>query len=153
MPLGRGLILACRCCGLAARRKAYVLGRPTGSPHELRWLSLIQLKQAKWQFGLVGSEQQSELYDTPPPHYFGVPAVPATDSQGLAQALEAALAAPGPTVIETTVDPAHYMETVFDSADSHGSIGLRLVQCVFLVGEAGAIACRYVRCTHARPCL
>ena len=79
-----------------------------------RWLSLIQLKQEKRQFALVGSELQSDPYGTPPPHYFGVPAVAATDGQELARALEAALAAPGPTVIETTVDPAHYMETVFD---------------------------------------
>ncbi len=51
------------------------------------------------------------LRGAPPTHYVGVPA---TDAQGLAQALAAALAAPGPTVIEATIDPAHCMETVFD---------------------------------------
>ena len=79
-----------------------------------RWLSLIQIKQERRQFGLYGSELQAEDYAEPPAHYFGVPATGVRDAAALAAALERALAADGPSVIEAVVDPSHYMETVFD---------------------------------------
>jgi acetolactate synthase-1/2/3 large subunit len=79
-----------------------------------RWLSLIRIKQAHARYDLYGSALQAEDYGEPPAHYFGVPAVGVRDGAALAAALEAALAADGPTVIEAVVDPSHYMETVFD---------------------------------------
>jgi thiamine pyrophosphate-dependent acetolactate synthase large subunit-like protein len=53
-------------------------------------------------------------YDEPPSHYFGVPAVGVYDEAQLEKALESALKAEGPTVIEAMVDGSHYLETVFD---------------------------------------
>ena len=50
----------------------------------------------------------------PPAHYFGVPALAATDQASFEETFAHALAAPGPTVIEARVDPAHYIDTVFD---------------------------------------
>ena len=79
-----------------------------------RWLSLIQIKQTRRQFGIYGTELQEEDYQAPPSHYFGVPAKGVETPDELAQALGAALQADGPTVIEALVDPAHYMDTVFD---------------------------------------
>ena len=53
-------------------------------------------------------------YDEPPSPYFGVPAVGVYDEAQLEKALESALKAEGPTVIEAMVDGSHYLETVFD---------------------------------------
>ena len=50
----------------------------------------------------------------PPAHYFGIPAVGVRTAEALRMTLETALQAPGPTVIEALVDPAHYSETVYD---------------------------------------
>jgi len=81
-----------------------------------RWLSLIQIKQARRQFGIYGTEllPEARTAEAPPPHYFGAPAVGVDDPAALEQALAEALRSNGPTVIEARVDPAHYMETVFD---------------------------------------
>ena len=79
-----------------------------------RWLGLIKVKQERRQFQNYGTELQPEPYREPPAHYFGVPAVGVHDSAALEVALEKALAASGPTVIEAVVDPDHYSETVFD---------------------------------------
>ena len=79
-----------------------------------RWLSLIQIKQKKRQYAQYGSQVEMDLYDEPPAHYFGVPAVGIRDSEGLKKELGRALNANGPTVIEAVVDAAHYMDTVFD---------------------------------------
>ena len=79
-----------------------------------RWLSLIQIKQKKRQYAQYGSQVEMDLYDEPPEHYFGVPAVGIRDSEGLKKELGKALNANGPTVIEAVVDAAHYMDTVFD---------------------------------------
>ncbi len=78
------------------------------------WLSLIQIKQAQRQYGLYGSGLREEAYGEPPAHYFGAPATGVRDGPALAAALERALAADGPTVIEAVVDGEHYRETVFD---------------------------------------
>ena len=55
-----------------------------------------------------------EPYTDPPAHYFGVPAIGVAAPSALGTALSTALDASGPTVIEAVVDPAHYMDTVFD---------------------------------------
>jgi len=81
-----------------------------------RWLSLIQIKQTRRQFGIYGTQlgqTGSGGYDAPP-HYFGAPAVGVASVMGLKVELAKALNADGPTVIEAMVDPTHYMETVFD---------------------------------------
>ena len=79
-----------------------------------RWLSLIQIKQEKRQYAQYGSQVEMATYDEPPSHYFGVPAVGVYDEAQLEKALESALKAEGPTVIEAMVDGSHYLETVFD---------------------------------------
>ncbi len=79
-----------------------------------RWLSLIRIKQGQRQFGEYGSGLENADSGAPPAHYFGVPAVGVTTPDELKSALDAAFAASGPTVIEARVDPAHYLETVFD---------------------------------------
>ncbi len=79
-----------------------------------RWLSLIQIKQARRQYAQYGSQVEMEEYGEPPAHYFGAPAVGVRDAGGLRGALAAALRADGPTVIEAVVDAEHYMDTVFD---------------------------------------
>ena len=79
-----------------------------------QWLSLIQIKQEKRQYAQYGSQVEMATYDEPPSHYFGVPAVGVYDEAQLEKALESALKAEGPTVIEAMVDGSHYLETVFD---------------------------------------
>jgi acetolactate synthase-1/2/3 large subunit len=79
-----------------------------------RWLSLIQIKQVRRQYPQYGSEVEPEEYREPPSHYFGVPAIGVRDGDALTTALNQALDADGPTVIEAVVDSAHYMDTVFD---------------------------------------
>ncbi len=79
-----------------------------------RWLSLIQIKQTRRQFGIYGTALDNVEVDAPPAHYFGVPVIPANTADEFKNGLETAFAASGPTVIEARVDPAHYMDTVFD---------------------------------------
>jgi acetolactate synthase-1/2/3 large subunit len=78
------------------------------------WLSLIQVKQVKRELGLYGTDLGEHEHADPPAHYFGVPAVGVRSAPELARALKAALAADHPTVIEAKVDPAHYLDTVYD---------------------------------------
>jgi acetolactate synthase-1/2/3 large subunit len=78
-----------------------------------RSLALIHVKQARRDFAFYGTSLDGTEM-SPPAHYFGVKAVGARDEAGLADALESALAADSPTVIEATVDPSHYMQTVYD---------------------------------------
>jgi acetolactate synthase-1/2/3 large subunit len=78
------------------------------------WLSLIQVKQQRRKLEVYGTETgRADAFD-PPAHYFGVPAVGVRTPEALAKALQNALAADHPTVIEARVDPAHYLETVYD---------------------------------------
>jgi acetolactate synthase I/II/III large subunit len=79
-----------------------------------RWLALIKVKQIRRQFPLYGTELQAEAYREPPAHYFGVPAVAANSADALEAAVRTALAANGPTVIETVIDSEHYIDTVYD---------------------------------------
>lgn len=77
-------------------------------------LGLIDVKQQRRQFGSYGIALHRGGYAGPPAHYFGVPVSGVQDAAALEQAVRQALDADGPTVIEATVDSAHYMETVFD---------------------------------------
>jgi acetolactate synthase-1/2/3 large subunit len=77
------------------------------------WLALIKVKQQRRNLAPYGTGLGTETA-APPAHYFGVPAVGATDPESLVAALRAALAAVGPTVIEAKVDASHYSETVYD---------------------------------------
>src|SRR5690242_13719356 len=79
-----------------------------------RWLALIKVKQIRRQFPLYGTELQAEDYREPPAHYFGVPAHGVRSAAALEEAVRAALAARGPTVIEAVVDSEHYVDTVYD---------------------------------------
>ena len=78
------------------------------------WLSLIQVKQVRRRFGLYGTDLGEHERREPPAHYFGVPAVGVRTAAALRRALQSALAAQHPTVIEATIDPTHYLETVYD---------------------------------------
>jgi acetolactate synthase-1/2/3 large subunit len=77
------------------------------------WLSLIKVKQERRSIPHYGTALPSEA-PAPTAHYFGVPVLAARDASALERALTHALTARGPTVIETTVDPTHYSETVYD---------------------------------------
>jgi acetolactate synthase-1/2/3 large subunit len=78
------------------------------------WLSLIQVKQHRRTLEVYGTETgRDDALDTPA-HYFGVPAVGVRSAEALVKALQNALAADHPTVIEARVDPGHYMTTVYD---------------------------------------
>lgn len=78
------------------------------------WLSLIQIKQVRRRFGLYGTDLGEHAHMEPPAHYFGVPAVGVGTAAELTRALQGALAADHPTVIEARVDPSHYLDTVYD---------------------------------------
>jgi len=78
------------------------------------WLSLIQVKQVRRRFGVYGTDLGEHAHADPPAHYFGVPVVGARSAEVLTRALKDALAADHPTVIEATVDPSHYLDTVYD---------------------------------------
>ena len=79
------------------------------------WLSLIQVKQHRRGFGdLRHGRWRASERPAPPAHYFGVPVASAATPEELAKRLREALAADHPTVIEARVDPAHYLQTVYD---------------------------------------
>jgi len=100
-------------CGEVAVAKRLGLALPIVVLDD-KWLALIKVKQIRRQFPLYGTELQSEEYSEPPAHYFGVPARGVRSPQALEDAVRAALAATGPTVIEAVVDSDHYVDTVYD---------------------------------------
>jgi acetolactate synthase-1/2/3 large subunit len=100
-------------CGEVATAKRLALAVPIVVLDD-KWLALIKVKQIRRQYSLYGTELQAEEYDTPPAHYFGVPAVGVRTPAALEAAVRQALAANGPTVIEAVVDSEHYLETVYD---------------------------------------
>jgi acetolactate synthase-1/2/3 large subunit len=100
-------------CGEVATAKRLGVALPIVVLND-RWLALIKVKQIRRQLPLYGTELQAEDYREPPAHYFGVPATGANTPQALEQAVSRALAAKGPTVIETVVDSEHYIDTVYD---------------------------------------
>src|SRR5262252_879978 len=100
-------------CGEVAVAKRLGLALPIVVLDD-RWLALIKVKQIRRQFPLYGTELQAEDYAAPPAHYFGVPAIGVHSALALEEAVRAALAARGPTVIEAVVDSEHYIDTVYD---------------------------------------
>jgi acetolactate synthase-1/2/3 large subunit len=100
-------------CGELAVAKRLKLALPVVVLDD-KWLALIKVKQIRRQYPLYGTELQAEEYDTPPAHYFGVPALGVRSPAALEAAVRTALAANGPTVIEAVVDSEHYLETVYD---------------------------------------
>jgi acetolactate synthase I/II/III large subunit len=100
-------------CGEVATAKRLKLALPIVVLDD-KWLALIKIKQIRRQFPLYGTALQDEDYRDPPAHYFGVPARGVRNAEELQNALTAALAADGPTVIEAVVDSEHYLETVYD---------------------------------------
>jgi acetolactate synthase I/II/III large subunit len=100
-------------CGELATAKRLGLTLPVVVLDD-RWLALIKVKQMRRQFPLYGTELQAEEYGEPPSHYFGVPAICVRTANALEAAVEKALAATGPTVIEAVVDSDHYVDTVYD---------------------------------------
>jgi acetolactate synthase-1/2/3 large subunit len=100
-------------CGEMAVAKRLGLGLPIVVLDD-GWLSLIQVKQHRRELPVYGTNVVADAIPDPPAHYFGVPVVDARTADVLAKALRAALAADHPTIIQTRVDPSHYMETVYD---------------------------------------
>jgi acetolactate synthase-1/2/3 large subunit len=100
-------------CGEVAAAKRLGLTLPIVVLDD-KWLALIKVKQIRRQFPLYGTELQAEDYAEPPAHYFGVPAVGVRSAAMLEDAVRAALARSGPTVIEAVVDSDHYVDTVYD---------------------------------------
>ena len=78
------------------------------------WLSLIQVKQERRRMPVYGTDVRRGAIPDPPAHYFGVPVADARTPEALRTALRAALRADHPTVVETRIDPAHYLDTVYD---------------------------------------
>jgi len=79
-----------------------------------RWLSLIQVKQHRRGLPVYGTELSPATHDDPAAHYFGVPVTVVQSAGELEDAVHRGLSARGPTIIEARVDPAHYIQTVFD---------------------------------------
>lgn len=100
-------------CGELATAKRQRLNLPVVVLDD-RWLGLIRVKQLRRQYGIYGTELQTEAYRDPPAHYFGVPAQAARTPDELTTAVTEALARSGPTVIEAVVNSDHYVDTVFD---------------------------------------
>src|SRR5207249_4592579 len=90
-------------CGEVATAKRLGLALPIVVLDD-RWLALIRVKQIRRQFPVYGTSVLNEDYRDPPAHYFGVPAVGVRSADALEDAVKAALAANGPTVIEAAVD-------------------------------------------------
>jgi acetolactate synthase-1/2/3 large subunit len=100
-------------CGEVATAKRLGLTLPIVVLDD-KWLALIKVKQIRRQFPLYGTALQDEDYREPPAHYFGVPAHGVRSATALEEAVTAALAANGPTVIEAIVDSEDYLDTVYD---------------------------------------
>ncbi|WP_321348640.1 thiamine pyrophosphate-binding protein [uncultured Draconibacterium sp.] len=75
-------------------------------------LSLISIKQTKKKFDSGYGTDLNLLDREPTNHYFGVPVVRATNNDEYKNALEKALAADGPLVIEAVVSSKEYDELV-----------------------------------------
>jgi acetolactate synthase-1/2/3 large subunit len=100
-------------CGELAVAKRLGLALPVVVLND-GWLSLIRIKQEKRQLPVYGTEAVTGPSWTRSSHYFGVPCVDASSPGRLKAALSAALVADEPTVIEATIDPTGYGDTVYD---------------------------------------
>jgi acetolactate synthase I/II/III large subunit len=100
-------------CGEVAVARRLALGLPIVVLDD-GWLSLIRVKQHRRRLPAYGTEVERAARPEAPAHYFGVPAVGVRTPEELAKALDAALHAGHPTVIHAFVDPAHYLDTVYD---------------------------------------
>ncbi|MSP51956.1 MAG: thiamine pyrophosphate-binding protein [Alphaproteobacteria bacterium] len=100
-------------CGELATIERLALALPIVVLND-RSLSLIDVKQVRRQFGHYGVDVNGQTKASPPAHYFGVPVAAADTPRNFEAAVERALAATGPTVVEVAVDPKHYLETVYD---------------------------------------
>src|SRR5262249_49097637 len=100
-------------CGEVATAKRLGIALPIVVLDD-RWLAPIKGKQIGRQPPLSATDLRPEASRDPPAHYFGVPALAANTPDALEAAVKAALAAPGPTVIEAVVDSEHYIDTVYD---------------------------------------
>ena len=100
-------------CGEVAVAKRQGLAIPFVVLND-RWLSLIKVKQERLGLPYYGTEVSLDDCPMPPAHYFGVRVVGVNNAAGLERELRRALSADSPTIIETTVDAAHYSQTVYD---------------------------------------
>jgi acetolactate synthase-1/2/3 large subunit len=76
-------------------------------------LSLIYVKQRRRGYRITGVGLPAR-WSVPPPHYFGVPCVPARSAQEFRAALVRARRCRGPLVIEAIVDGSRYAELLYE---------------------------------------
>ena len=100
-------------CGELATAKRLGINLPVVVLDD-RWLGLIRVKQIRRQLDIYGTPLGEINYESPPEHYFGVPAVGVKTPEELETALSFALKTEGPQVIEARINSDHYIDTVFD---------------------------------------
>ena len=100
-------------CGELATAKRLGINLPVVVLDD-RWLALIRVKQMRRQLDIYGTPLGEISYESPPKHYFGVPAVGVKSPKELKTALSFALEIEGPQVIEARINSDHYIDTVFD---------------------------------------
>lgn len=76
-----------------------------------RHLQLITVKQERQGYPCYGTPLFPAAYPSPP-HYFGVPVLPASTVAEVHEAIAQGLAASGPVIVEATVDPSEYDEII-----------------------------------------
>ncbi|MBP2672120.1 MAG: thiamine pyrophosphate-binding protein, partial [candidate division NC10 bacterium] len=76
-------------------------------------LSLIHAKQRRRGYRITGVDLPARC-PVPPPHYFGVPCVPARSAHDFRAALVRARRCRGPVVIEAIVDGSRYAELLYE---------------------------------------
>lgn len=76
-------------------------------------LSLIHAKQSRRGYRIIGVGLPARC-PVPPPHYFGVPCVPARSARQFRTALVRAGRCSGPLVIEAIVDGSRYAELLYE---------------------------------------
>jgi len=76
-----------------------------------RHLQLITVKQERQGYPCYGTPLFPAANPSPP-HYFGVPVLPASTVAEVHEAIAQGLAASGPVIVEATVDPTEYDEII-----------------------------------------
>ena len=79
-----------------------------------RWLSLIKVKQERRALRPYATELFASDYEAPPRTISAFPVIGVQSRGELETELAKRSQGTGPTVIEATVDPAHYSQTVYD---------------------------------------